>query len=78
MLTLRSAFVTAFNPRCPTCYLSWATREAKFATWRIKEASKKYGKSRAHNLLSPQSEYSMFEEGYSGYLQGRARLLKNS
>ena len=65
-----------FNPRCPTCYLSWATREAKFATWRIKEASKKYGKAEHIICSVPKSEYSMFEEGYSGYLQGRARLLK--
>ncbi len=65
-----------FNPRCPTCYLSWASREAKFATWRIKEASKKYGKAEHIICSVPKSEYSMFEEGYTGYLQGRARLLK--
>ena len=65
-----------FNPRCPECYRSWAVREAKVGNWRITKASVKHGK--AEHIISsvPKSEYAMFDRGYEGYLEGRARVQK--
>lgn len=65
-----------FNPRCPKCYRSWASREAKFASWRIQKASVKYGKAEHIVASVPELEYSMFESGYGGYLKGRVRVQK--
>ncbi len=63
-----------FNPRCPECYKSWAVREAKVAAWRIEKASLKYGKAEHVIASVPKVEYSMFDKGYEGYLEGRARV----
>jgi hypothetical protein len=65
-----------YNPRCPVCYRAWAVREAKLAAWRIREASKKYGKAEHLIASVPKSEYAIFDEGYDGYLLGRARVQK--
>jgi hypothetical protein len=65
-----------FNPRCPKCFKAWAVREAKVATWRIMKASKKYGKAEHVIASVPKAEYSMFDKGYQGYLQGRAQVQK--
>ena len=65
-----------YNPRCPSCYKAWAIREAKVATWRVEKASEKYGKAEHVIASVPKSEYPMFNEGYDGYLSGRARVQK--
>jgi hypothetical protein len=65
-----------FNPRCPECYKSWAVREAKLAAWRITKASVKHGKAEHIIASVPKSEYTIFDEGYDGYLLGRARVQK--
>jgi len=65
-----------FNLRCPVCYRAAAVREAKLAAWRIEQLSKKYGKAEHVIASVPKFEYAMFDEGYDGYLKGRARVQK--
>jgi hypothetical protein len=72
----RLIFHSCHDPECPVCYESWASREAKSASERIKQAQKLYHyKPIRHWIVSPpQDKYDLTTE--AGYKQLRKDLLE--